>query len=70
MANQPLTLAVFEVFAQEFEAFQHKLFSHLDGIDRRLEALEQTMNSRFDELLGKFEALSRCIPRLEDDPHS
>jgi hypothetical protein len=63
MANQPLTLAV-------FEAFEHKLFAHLAGLDRRLEALEQTMNSRFDELVGKLNALSHRPLRLMDDPHS
>jgi hypothetical protein len=45
MADQPVNLAV-------FEAFQHKLFSHLDGIDRRFEAFEQAMNARFDELVA------------------
>jgi len=70
MADQPLTLAVFEAFEQELEAFQHKLFFRLGEIDRRLEALEQTMNSRFDELVGKLDALSRRPLRLKDDTHS
>lgn len=53
-----------------FEAFQLKQFAHLDGIDRRLEALEETMNSRFDELRDRLAALSHSALRLEDDSHS
>jgi hypothetical protein len=70
MADQPLNLAVFEAFPHEFEAFEHELFAHLAGIDRRLEVLEQTMNSRFDELVDKLDALSHRPLRLKDEPHS
>lgn len=63
MADQPVSLAV-------FEAFQHKLFSHLGGIDRRFDALEQAMNSRFDELCAQLGALSHGPRRVEDEPHS
>lgn len=60
MAVQPVSLAV-------FEAFQHKLFSHLGGIDRRFEAFEQAMNSRFVEMGGQIDALAHRLLRLEDE---
>jgi hypothetical protein len=70
MADQHVILVVFDVFQDEFEAFEHKVFAHLAGLDRRLEALEQTMNSRFDELVGKLDALAYRPLRLKDDAHS
>jgi hypothetical protein len=60
MSDRPLTQAA-------FEAVQVKLFSHLTGIDRRFETLEQKMDTRFDEVAGQVDAVLHRVLPLEDE---
>ena len=60
MSDRPLTQAA-------FEAFQIKLFSHLTGIDRRFETLEQKMDTRFDQVAGQIDAVLHRVLPLEDE---
>jgi hypothetical protein len=60
MSDRPLTKAA-------FEAFQIELFSHLTGIDRRFETLEQKMDTRFDEVAGQIDAVLHRVLPLEDE---
>lgn len=60
MSDRPLTQAA-------FEAFQVKLFSHLTGIDRRFETLEQKMDTRLDEVAGQIDAVLHRVLPLEDE---
>ena len=60
MSDRPLTQSA-------FEAFQVKLFSHLTGIDRRFETLEQKMDTRFDEVAGQIDAVLHRVLPLEDE---
>lgn len=58
MSDQPVTQAA-------FETFQVKLFSRLNGIDHRFDALEKKMDARFDEVAGKIDAIKEGLVRLE-----
>jgi hypothetical protein len=58
MADQPVTVAV-------FQEFQSKLFSHFRAIDHRFDALEKQMKSGFDEVAGQLDALSHRLLHLE-----
>ena len=60
MSDRPLTQAA-------FEAFQVKLFSHVTGVDRRFETLEQKMDTRFEGVAGQIDAVLHRVLPLEDE---
>ena len=61
MADQPLTLAV-------FEEFERRLFGRLDGVDSRLDGHDQkfaAIAGQFDRVARRFDTTDRRVDELD-----
>src|SRR5258708_12502608 len=60
MADQPLTLAV-------FEEFERRLFGRLDATDRRFDELDARIDARSDQVAAQMDAVLHRLLFLEDE---
>jgi hypothetical protein len=58
MADQPLTLAV-------FEEFQRKMFGRFDAADRRFDLVEARIDARADQVVSQIDAVLHRLLSLE-----
>ncbi|PYQ45116.1 MAG: hypothetical protein DMF77_05255 [Acidobacteria bacterium] len=70
MADQPLTLAVFEEFERRLFAIAgqfDRVARRFDTTDRRFDQLDARIDARFDHATGQIDAVLHRLLALEDE---
>ena len=60
MSDPPVTVSI-------FNRFQRELFVHLEGLETRLTARVDAVNTRVDEVYGHIDGLYHRLDRLETE---